>query len=399
MKALERHKSSGSRDPGQDSPVEDVPGTYVDPHESAGLPGANDTGAQAADLVRAHTRKGKSLFSNVGAVWRQRKTAPASPDKHPVKARDFAAPATNNSDVEKTADKPEPQPPFGVLSALLTLYSDTSTEASTPTSCITLSEPEAPEKPWLERSSKDFGISRSSSLDPMSNATTDSEDTRVDHIGRTHTTASLASLPFLRGGSRTPPIRSGVFGPLIASTGNLSGAAAPSSSQLQPNIRRPGYHLSRYSYEDIVPLKEKQRGKSRPKSAQLGLTSLGKSPTEVTDTKPAKRWFPSRLTGGSKATPLADNEYVIDEKWARQKEKRRKRKKAEVFVRAVSFLLDAHSFLQDHSSCCPNFAASRIFAQVYSCNDDVWRTVSSSSIPTAIHSESSRDRHFLHVLA
>ena len=37
----------------------------------------------------------------------------------------------------------------------------------------------------------------------------------------------------------------GVFGPLIASTGNLTGVAAPQSSRLQPNLKRPGYKLSR----------------------------------------------------------------------------------------------------------------------------------------------------------
>lgn len=37
----------------------------------------------------------------------------------------------------------------------------------------------------------------------------------------------------------------GVFGPLIASTGNIAGVAAPHASTLQPNIKRPGYKLSR----------------------------------------------------------------------------------------------------------------------------------------------------------
>jgi len=34
-------------------------------------------------------------------------------------------------------------------------------------------------------------------------------------------------------------------GSLIASTGNLAGIAAPVHSQLQPNVKRPGYRLSR----------------------------------------------------------------------------------------------------------------------------------------------------------
>jgi hypothetical protein len=37
-----------------------------------------------------------------------------------------------------------------------------------------------------------------------------------------------------------------VIGPLIAGTGNLAGMASPASSALQPNVKRPGYHLSRF---------------------------------------------------------------------------------------------------------------------------------------------------------
>jgi hypothetical protein len=47
--------------------------------------------------------------------------------------------------------------------------------------------------------------------------------------------------------SRPPEARNagGVIGPLIASTGNLMAFATPTSGQLQPNVKRPGYKLSR----------------------------------------------------------------------------------------------------------------------------------------------------------
>jgi hypothetical protein len=38
----------------------------------------------------------------------------------------------------------------------------------------------------------------------------------------------------------------GVFGALIASTGNLAGSAAPAASAIGPTVKRSGYHLSRY---------------------------------------------------------------------------------------------------------------------------------------------------------
>ena len=45
---------------------------------------------------------------------------------------------------------------------------------------------------------------------------------------------------------REPTLREpGVFGALVASTNNLSGAAAPTSSTIAPSLKRPGYHLSR----------------------------------------------------------------------------------------------------------------------------------------------------------
>ncbi|KIY62579.1 DUF1212-domain-containing protein [Cylindrobasidium torrendii FP15055 ss-10] len=45
----------------------------------------------------------------------------------------------------------------------------------------------------------------------------------------------------------------GTIANLIASTGNISGAAAPKQSQLAPNTKRPGYQLSRYSNEKDIP--------------------------------------------------------------------------------------------------------------------------------------------------
>ncbi|GAW04564.1 DUF1212-domain-containing protein [Lentinula edodes] len=51
---------------------------------------------------------------------------------------------------------------------------------------------------------------------------------------------------------RPPQARNagGVFGSLIASTGNITGAAAPTPSTLAPNVDRPGFNLTRYGYKD-----------------------------------------------------------------------------------------------------------------------------------------------------
>ncbi|KAA1473295.1 DUF1212-domain-containing protein [Dentipellis sp. KUC8613] len=70
------------------------------------------------------------------------------------------------------------------------------------------------------------------------------------------------------GESRPPKERSaaGVFGPLIASTGSIMAAAAPVNSTVAPSVKRPGYHLSRYSLE-VVPTRASQRPEiPRPRS-------------------------------------------------------------------------------------------------------------------------------------
>lgn len=59
--------------------------------------------------------------------------------------------------------------------------------------------------------------------------------------------------PFSR--ALTPPLETdaGVFGALIASTGNLIGPAAPTPSSLAPSLKRPGYNLSRSVPPETFP--------------------------------------------------------------------------------------------------------------------------------------------------
>jgi hypothetical protein len=168
----------------------------------------------------------------------------------------------------------------GVLSALLSLYDgdqhsrDTS-GTGTPARFSSDSEsehPDPPGRPWIHRRTPveqnniqqpppaqnadnihhhaQHGLSSgvSPALQPTS---VQAQDRDQQTLGRSHTAGSTPSLfhamsmPFP--GTRTPETRNagGVFGPLIASTGNISGAAAPAPSTVAPNIKRPGYHLSR----------------------------------------------------------------------------------------------------------------------------------------------------------
>ncbi|KAI9435047.1 hypothetical protein H4582DRAFT_2112404 [Lactarius indigo] len=59
----------------------------------------------------------------------------------------------------------------------------------------------------------------------------------------------------------------GVWGSLIASTtGTLVGAAAPTHSGIAPDIKRPGYHLSRYSLDGSVRTAPQHPTQERPRS-------------------------------------------------------------------------------------------------------------------------------------
>ncbi|KAJ7687847.1 hypothetical protein B0H17DRAFT_939050 [Mycena rosella] len=165
--------------------------------------------------------------------------------------------------------------------------------------------------------------------------------------------------------------RGGTLGALIASTGNISGAAAPVPAQLAPNIKRPGYHLSRYSVEDDLPQAQTQvagKEKERPKSLPGGGAPLTWTATvsSVADTLASKRGWTEKLrdieqvTFGAarsgRSTPVqtassaTDPDEWIDERWIREqetrREKRRKRKKAEVYItRHVAQIIQRQEFI------------------------------------------------------
>ncbi|KAJ3772473.1 hypothetical protein FB446DRAFT_788647 [Lentinula raphanica] len=74
---------------------------------------------------------------------------------------------------------------------------------------------------------------------------------RADAVSKRSVTATARKL--LRMGTQRPTQSrnaGGVFGSLIASTGNITGAAAPTPSTLAPNVDRPGFNLTRYGYKE-----------------------------------------------------------------------------------------------------------------------------------------------------
>ncbi|KAJ7214244.1 hypothetical protein B0H12DRAFT_367563 [Mycena haematopus] len=338
------------------SPTHQVPGNYISPHEDAGLPGTSDledySRRAASQVVRAHTRKG--FFSGFGAKRaKKQKARDRNGDNHEYK------PA---NDVEQDLLGAAPLNPAlggGMLSTLLTLYNDgaeTNSGASTP------GTEDPPELPWITPSPS------AKTLLPVEESPPSTPSPPSDRMhARNGSQSSLAKFHLLP--PKKPRNSAGVVGALIASTANISGVAAPVPSQLAPNLKRPGYHLSRYSLEaDDVPQAKPARERPRsmpPMSAPTPGLKWTSTASSAADTLASKRGWSEKLTdlqhaafGGrsGKSTPVqtpssgTDREEWIDEKWLRdqehRKEKRRKRKKAEVYItRHVAQIIQRQEFI------------------------------------------------------
>jgi hypothetical protein len=132
---------------------------------------------------------------------------------------------------ESQASAPHARPGASILSTLLSLY----------------------EGSGSSRHARSFDDSRPSSIYEMGTTDIDSQHGNDDIPPLPETPRSKKNrhlwktvLPFTKS-SQVEPSRKGpgVFKALVASTSNLSGAAAPTSSTVAPSLKRPGYHLSR----------------------------------------------------------------------------------------------------------------------------------------------------------
>ncbi|KAJ7127890.1 hypothetical protein C8R44DRAFT_830322 [Mycena epipterygia] len=365
------------------SPTHAVPGNYISPEEDAGLPGTrdveDDSHRAASKVVRAHTRKG--FFSGFGVRRQnlQKQNGPHDSTKEYARVHS----RSGSADVEQDLRSAGPMNPAlggGVLSALLTLYND---QSGTGSAASTPGVEEPPELPWISlppaaqkpaASQNTRSHLEESPLVASSVLATDGASSSADPIGRSHKrTGSQSSLAAkLHMGPQKIRNGGGVVGALIASTANITGAAAPVPSQLAPNIKRPGYHLSRYSLEDDIPTVSTKTGE-RPKSMPPVGAAAPPAPalnwtstvSSVADTLASKRGWTEKLrdieqvtfgTRSGRSTPAqtassgSDHEEWINEKWVRdqenRKEKRRKRKKAEVYItRHVAQIIQRQEFI------------------------------------------------------
>ncbi|KAI4527728.1 DUF1212-domain-containing protein [Schizophyllum commune Tattone D] len=378
------------------SPIRDVPNAFIDQNETAGLPG---TGAlddyakhQASKVVRAHTSRHLPFFFGSSKKKEARTKSPArtKKDKEREKRRD----------VEADVDDPMPprRMPGGVLSALLTLHDADQSTLVSGTTTPALSDRaslDEPERPWVHppkspksKYSKDDSAVTAvrSDVSSISEHTNSDEPLIMPPLKRTTTGGSVSSWihrPHQPRHQKNPSERAGggVFANLIASTGNISGAAAPVPSSLAPSLKRPGYHLSRYSLESNLPTKKtttKEKTLSRPKSMHFE-PSQASSPASTSPGTPYSesgshlqkrtRWsgvikdlpYASSVlnlaTRSGRSTPATamstptteGGEEWLDEKQTeheRRRKERRKRKKAEIYItRHVAEIIQRQEFL------------------------------------------------------
>ncbi|KAI0310159.1 hypothetical protein OF83DRAFT_1230371 [Amylostereum chailletii] len=255
--------------PGELPREHDFPGEiFVDPNETAGLPvpkltegedetdGMDEDTSAAKAIVHAHTRKSRLMASlpKLRLPTPPHARSKPSPPSASKSAPNMSRSRPRDRDVEHAAAHARSQLPAGlgagggILSALLALYDHQDDDPQSGASSRNPSPRRRGRGGRSRSSERRGGITPSGS--PESGRGLSSA------LGRAFSGWKDARPAKERSAA-------GVWGPLIASTANISGAAAPVNSTIVPNIKRPGYHLSRYSLDEDLPRKKPSLARTR----------------------------------------------------------------------------------------------------------------------------------------
>jgi hypothetical protein len=209
-----------------------LPGeAFIEPHERAGLPvsrfehekedALSDSELRATHVVRAHSRKSFKFSKRLFRRRRSRNTK--------YERRD-----SGGIDCEEAIDVSSPMTRMrggGILSALLGLY-DHDRDSDMASVSDRMTDP--------------YG-SGTRTPDGMHSPTHSLLDLASASGKRLATASKALHLPEPR--PRRERNAAGVWGSLIASTsGTLVGATAPTHSTIAPDVKRSGYHVSRWVY-------------------------------------------------------------------------------------------------------------------------------------------------------
>ncbi|KAG8689911.1 hypothetical protein FRC11_014924 [Ceratobasidium sp. 423] len=311
--ALEEHREDQPNTAPSTAPTTPTLGThdlgldvYVAPDERDGLPRLDG----AASIERRATRLVKAHQSGRFGGWLRRRRPRESEDKK-----------DDEGDIEKRATAPKstsgvgnmatgPGTGGGVLSSLLALYDHQNglrSAQSTPSREVTDDEGENPFFKHFNRRTentpKRHRRAHSTSAIPPQDSTSESPTTGTNSASHPSPSAGLSlHIPkALKPSSRPAAARSGagVFGGLIASTGNIAGAATPAACSLGAEAKRPGYHLSRYSADDVV--QKAKKSKTTASSGTVSPSGVVTPPHPNQGTPP----FPVASTSNSADTEMA----------------------------------------------------------------------------------------------
>ncbi|KAH9475044.1 Pheromone-regulated membrane protein 10 [Psilocybe cubensis] len=318
--------------PSEASPTHDVPGNIIDEDEDSGLPGTKDlrqfSMKQAEQVVKKHIGKRSRSHSLTG----RRPTVEHQP--HDIFEKD----AERHPDDSSVHGK-------GILSTVLNLYQYPS-------------------------SARSLFSSRSSLESDSGHSGSEVESSDLLPQDRKVYSRPKVKMPSMFGRTTRPSTArsgAGVFGPLIVSAGNLAGVAAPQASQLQPNVKRPGYKLSRYSLEPKYP-NPPPMAKRRHSSGQSDVHRHPRSSLELHTTPPispteshpfykgghkmnlsnAFGGYVSSIRSGisGHSTPRTSTPYGSDTDMGSPRRKPHKRKKAEIFItRHIAHIIRREEFI------------------------------------------------------
>ncbi|KAI0034665.1 hypothetical protein K488DRAFT_77075 [Vararia minispora EC-137] len=323
------------------------PEVFIDPDERAGLPAPAATDVEeteasaAANLILPSIPKLRLPSRGVTAVERR-------------KALERARRGHDGTfDIESDAPSRSAgvSAGGGILSALLALY-DQHDDASDTTSLAGSSSGRGRASRRTDRLST-----------PSTAESSPASIARAPHPGTRH--SSRFSFPDvgkvfgLDGRPAKARSGAGVLGPLIATTAGAASAAAPTASTIVPDVKRPGYHLSRYSLDDT--------GKRSRYHPHKRARSDAPAPAEMLpplSTAPA-RWSgalkdlptPSFLTSvgpragtpgtGTDASDVdSEADFLGEKQRMQQRERKRRKRKAEIFItRHISDVLARQTFI------------------------------------------------------
>ncbi|CAE6542804.1 unnamed protein product [Rhizoctonia solani] len=262
---------------------------YVAPEERDGLPRPDG----AASVERRATRLVKAHQSGRFGGWLRRRKPKKSEDKEDDDIEKRAVASKASSGVGDMATGPGTG--GGVLSSLLALYdhqNNLRSAQSTPSRELTDEEGENPFFKGFSRrtenTSKHHRRAHSASAVPHQYSTSESPTTGTNSASQPSPSATHAlHIPkVLKPSSRPAAARSGagVFGGLIASTGNITGVATPAASALGAEAKRPGYHLSRYSADDAA--QKTKKSKTANSSGTVSPSGVPTPPHPTQETPP-----------------------------------------------------------------------------------------------------------------